>query len=81
MLVGTSDEDRSFYPFALAVCKSESAADFEFIFDCLHTYDWEWKPRILLAEGAEAITAGFCAIFGMPEVRVMCLYHAIANVE
>jgi hypothetical protein len=33
MLVGTSDRARVFHPFAIAVCKGESAEDFAFIFE------------------------------------------------
>lgn len=81
IIAGTSDKDQVFHPFAIAVCKGESADDFGFIFDALHNFDLEWKPQLLLADASEAITNGFIKIFGAPRVRIMCFYHVLKNVE
>jgi len=81
MLVGTSDADQVFHPFAISVNKGESAGDFEFTFRALKAFDPEWAPRILLADGSDAITAGFRAVFGNPELRLMCFFHVTFNLE
>lgn len=81
MVVGTTDRNKTFHPFALAICNGETAEDFAFIFCTLHTFNPEWKPVILLADGAEAITRGFEEVFGPPQVRLMCYFHVLKNVE
>lgn len=75
LLVGTSDANRVFHPFAVALTKGETQEDFAFIFQEIYKAVPEWKPSILLADGAEAITNGFTVVFGSPEVRLMCFYH------
>lgn len=81
MLVGTSDLDKIFHPFAVAVCSAEAAEDFRFIFEALHMYDVNWKPDVLLADASAAITAGFRGVFGEPEKRIMCFFHVLKNLE
>lgn len=81
LLVGTSDAAKKFHPYAAAVTKGETAQDFEFLFRALHEVNLEWAPSILLADGSEAITNGFHAVFGPPDVRLMCNFHVIKNVE
>ena len=53
----------------------------KFIFHALHEYDRDWKPKILLADAGEAITAGFSEVFGAPQVRIMCFFHVLKNLE
>lgn len=81
MVVGTSDKNNVFHPFAIAVCKSETTDDFGFIFTALHDLDVEWKPTVLLADGSDAITAGFQLVFGEPLIRLMCFFHVLKNIE
>ena len=81
LIVGATDSNRLFHPFALAVSKSKSAADFGFLFKSLHTYDLEYQPTILMADGSDAITAGYEEVFGAPFRRLMCFFHVIKNVE
>jgi len=81
MLVGTTDQDRAFHPFGVAVCKSEHTDDYEFIFDAFHRADLQWKPKVLLADASEAITASFRRVFGEPSVRGMCYFHVLHNIE
>jgi len=73
LLAGTSDSDRVFHPFLLAVTKGESTKDLEFIFRALHNFVPEWSPNILLADGADAITQAFTLVFGEPKVRLICV--------
>ena len=70
-----------FHPFALAVSKSESAADFQFLFKSLRTYDLEYQPTVLMADGSDAITAGYEEVFGVPSRRLMRFIHVIKNVK
>ena len=63
VLVGTSDQDRKFHPYAVAVCKGEGTDDFSFIFESLRSHHLVWHPEVLLADGSDAITAGFRAVF------------------
>jgi len=65
----------------LAVTKGESAADFEFIFGALHEFQLQWTPSILLADGSDAITNGFAAVFGPPRIRLMCFFQVREKVE
>lgn len=81
IIMGTSDIDNVFHPYVLAVTKGETVADFSFVFRALHQYNLEWKPNILLADACTAITNAFVAIFGVPEVRIMCHFHMLQNVE
>lgn len=81
MVVGTSDRNQVFHPFALAVCSAETAEDYAFIFDALHKYDLEGRPTILLADTSEAITLGYQKVFGVPRIRLMCFFHVLHNLE
>lgn len=64
--------------------------DFDFIFSSLknslkriHNYDY--KPSILIADGAEAITNGFKKAFGYNSIdeftRIMCWAHVVKAIE
>ena len=81
LLLGTTDKQKTFHPFAFALCNAESKADFAFMFWSLENFNERWKPRLLLADGAEAITAGFVDVFGVPQVRLQCYYHVLHNLE
>ncbi len=81
MLVGTSDKMKIFHPFAIAICQSERASDFAFIFDALQNYILNWHLRILLADGSDAITSGFESVFGTPAIRLTCFFHVKQNLE
>ena len=70
-----------FHPFALAICHDETSDDFAFIFDALYQFNTQWRPTILLADSAEAITNGFVQVFGHSEVRINCFYHVCKNIE
>lgn len=81
MVVGTSDKNHVFHPFAIAVCKGESGNDFTFIFDALHNFNLAWQPEVLLADASQSITQGFTNVFGVPKIRLMCFFHVLTNVE
>ena len=60
LIVGTTDKDKSFHPFGVALCCNEKEEAFKFIFqsikECLkEIYDFDYQPRILGADASEAI--------------------------
>ena len=57
------DNNKSFHPVGFVLCDSEDTDDFSFVFDSIHSCDPDFKPRFLVADGAEAITQGFKVIF------------------
>lgn len=87
LITGTTDADRKFHPFCLAVCNCENAADYRFLFESVkngvrNIYDKEFKPKVLIADASDAITNGFEAVFGSNYKRIMCwahVYRAIDN--
>lgn len=86
LIVGTSDICRVFHPLAVAVCYSETEADFAFIFNalkksCSSLHGTVWEPNVLLADASVAITNGFKAVFGIPARRLQCFFHVIKNIE
>ena len=81
LIVGTSDMNNVFHPYALAITKGDTKEDFSFIFRALHEADLEWQPSILLADGSQAITNAFLAVFHVLDVRLMCSFHFHKNVE
>lgn len=81
MLIGTSDANRVFHPYAVAVKKGGTTADFAFLYGALHSSNLDWVPSILLADDSDAISNGFVAVFGPPDVRLMCFFHVKENCE
>jgi hypothetical protein len=81
IIAGTTDKNKVFHPFLLAVTTCERADDFEFVFHALHQMQLEWFPSLLLADASDAITAGFVAVFGPPTVRIQCFFHVLKNIE
>ncbi|GBN65539.1 hypothetical protein AVEN_65045-1 [Araneus ventricosus] len=86
LIVGSSDMNRTFHPFAIAVCNNETESDFAFIFNCVEDScykinETEWNPKILLADASSAITNGFKAVFGFPFRRLMCYFHVVKNID
>lgn len=75
--MGTSDRDRQFHPFGLAVCSTETEEDFEFIFRTLKSNTKNLNPKVLIADCAEAITNGFTNAFGSGFARVHCWFHVM----
>ncbi|GBN13390.1 hypothetical protein AVEN_13845-1 [Araneus ventricosus] len=86
LIVGSSDMNRTFHPFAIAVCSNETESDFAFIFNCVKDScykinETEWNPKLLLADASSAITNGFKAVFGFPFRRLMCYFHVVKNID
>ena len=85
LVCGTSDMDKVFHPFGLAVCTSEKENDFQFMFESLQVgLESTGQPQLptngslsLIADAADAITNGFKAVFSTDAdfKRRMCWFH------
>ncbi|CAF0952146.1 unnamed protein product, partial [Brachionus calyciflorus] len=76
---GTTDRNKSFHPFGIAVSRQEAEEDFSFFFSVVkETYQRCFNGEIdfstLVAENAQAITNGFKKVFNMIN-RVDCCAH------
>ena len=90
LIIGTSDADKVFHPFLIAICTNETQHDFHFVFNSLQIgLKLIGKTKLanvsLLADAADAITNGFKATF-YPNTssfkRGMCWFHmqkAVSN--
>ena len=66
--IGTTDMRKRFHPISMCICSHESAIDYEFIFASVRRviaklFDTDYRPAILMADGADAITNGFMSAF------------------
>ncbi|CAF0858135.1 unnamed protein product, partial [Brachionus calyciflorus] len=82
---GTTDKNKNFHPFGLALCSTENNLDFAFFFRtiksvCFRVYGHTITPTILVADSADAITIGFKKVFEMSK-RVNCWAHVIRNID
>jgi hypothetical protein len=84
--VGTTDRAKQFHPFGLAVCSTQDADDFYFVFQSIKdaallvhgiTYDCD----TLIADNAKEITNGFSLAFGPPRKRINCLANFIRSID
>ncbi|CAF1299183.1 unnamed protein product, partial [Rotaria magnacalcarata] len=69
LIVGTTDLDRHFHLFGMAICSNETTQDFRFIFRALQEGMKklnleEIDPDSLIADGADAIRNAFQDVFG-----------------
>ena len=83
-LIGTTDKHRKFHPFTVNICRNETHAEYEYICRALKKtladlFNHEYRPDILIADGADAITNGFKQAFEYNSksefMRVMCWAH------
>ncbi|CAF1223319.1 unnamed protein product [Rotaria sordida] len=63
LIVGTTDFNKAFHPFGLAVCSNEKTKDFEFIFNTIQVGMQKinkdlLKPTALISDAADAIKNG-----------------------
>jgi len=63
------------------VCSSETEEDFEFIFRTLKNHTPHLTPKVLIAEGADAITNGLRKVFEGNFARVICNFHVKKNLK
>lgn len=86
MLVGTTDQDRHFHPIGIGVTSGETAEDYAFIFRGIVSgleivHGVAYRPEILIADAADAITNGFKDVFGDGLKRVYCWAHVNRAVD
>ena len=75
-MVGTTDKQRAFHPFGIALCINEQTNDFESIFKSVQLTveklcNINYCPIILVADGSGAITNGFINVFNVIEKRIV----------
>jgi hypothetical protein len=93
LVVGTTDKVKRFHPFGIGVTSTETCVDFAFIFNAIAkgvlalTGD-TYRPQVLIADAAAAITNGFCAAYSydaqrsvLEFVRIMCWAHVNINCD
>jgi len=85
LIVGTTDMNKCFHPFGLAICTNEKIPDFEFIFrsiqDGLQRLNrLPIRPRALVSDAADAIKTAFSNVFGETD-KIMCWAHMKRNIE
>lgn len=78
--VGTMDMDRKFHLFATMLSKYERNDDFEFLFSTLKSaahnfFQYDFTPKILISDAADAIHIGFKKVFGVDVLILMCWFH------
>ena len=56
---GTTDRDRKFHPFGIALSFNEQNDDFKFVFDALKQSNPKYSPNVLIADNAPSINNGF----------------------
>ena len=83
LMIGTTDPNRQFHPFGMAVSTNECAQDFKFIFESVKDavksiHNETFRPTMLQADAAQSITNGFKACFSYDDTdftRLNCWAH------
>ena len=88
LTVGTTDKNKSFHPFGLAIVFRETEEDIAFVFNAIKKSklanppsSFVYNPNRLIADSAPAIHNGFEIAYGKLEKRVNCWAHVIKNIE
>ncbi|CAF1167498.1 unnamed protein product [Adineta ricciae] len=86
LIIGTTDLNKVFHPFGLAICSNEKTKDFEFIFKSVQVGMQKMKkeslkPTALVADAADAIKNGFKNVFNNEYNQIMCWSHMKTKVE
>ena len=68
LIVVTTDLNKVFHPFGLAICSNEKTKDFEFIFNSIQIGMGKLnkdllKPTSLISDAADSIKNGFRNVF------------------
>lgn len=80
LLVGTTDMDRNYHNYGVAVCTNETSEDFEFLFKSLRSGvqkigGVEIRPKVLISDATSSIRDGFRRVFGSDNTIIMCWAH------
>lgn len=82
IVIGTLDKVKRFHPFGIGLVYGETTNDYEFTFEALKKYKADFKPRILVADNAPAITNAYVSAFNPSDlIRVMCLAHVYRRIQ
>ncbi len=76
-VTGHTDYNKKFHPTSISVSTTENEDDFAFVFGAIKqgthdALDREWKPSIIMSDGAKAIPNGFRKVFGDDFLELMC---------
>ena len=79
LIIGTTDLDRHFHSFGMAICSNEKIPDFRFLFHGIQEGRRKLNleginPEFLIADGSDAIHHAFRDVFG-EKFMVMCWAH------
>ncbi len=82
---GTSDKEKVFHPFGLALTLNEKTEDFAFLFGSIKeaakkAHNIDYTPNILIADSAPSITNGFKQVFNLTH-RGTCWAHAVRGLD
>ncbi|CAF1058690.1 unnamed protein product, partial [Brachionus calyciflorus] len=74
LIPSNTDLQKKFHPITLSICTNETHEEFEFIFSSIikginKVYNSDFRPIVLVADGADAITNGFMSAFGYNNVK------------
>ncbi len=80
---------RVFHATSLSICSGEIGDDYAFVFWSVKTMIDKlffgeistYRPTILIADGADAITNGFIMALGECLIRIMCWAHVVRAVD
>ncbi|CAF2081129.1 unnamed protein product [Rotaria magnacalcarata] len=86
LIVGTTDLNKKFHPFGLAICSNEKTKDFEFIFNGIQIGMEKLnkdllKPTALISDAADAIKNGFRNVFNNEYNQIMCWAHMKRKID
>lgn len=86
LVIGTTDLNKAFHPFGLAICSNEKTEDFRFIFKSIQIGMQRlnkdlFKPTALVADAADAIKNAFRKVFNHQYNQIMCWSHMKTKVE
>lgn len=78
LVVGSEDKNNKFHLFGLALCTSETAEDYGWVFQALEAD----KPlKAVMGDAADAITKAIQEFFGESVRRVVCYFHVKKNLK
>ena len=74
--MGTTDKEKKFHSFGIAICESERSDDYAFLKEGVERFNEHcYKPEYLIADCAQAIENGFRKVFQYDFRRVHCFFH------
>ena len=90
LIVGTTCKNCNYHPFGIGLASNEKTKDFKLMFESVkeglrNIFQYEYRPTILQADSARAITRGFEQAFDYHEdtgyIRLNCWSHVNRNCD